>query len=380
MRTARECGVYVEGPVLLLALELSAKTWRLCIGANGRQYQATMTPGDAAGFEASLVHARARLGLPANAPVVSCYEAGRDGFWVHRWLTQRGVGNVVVDSASIEVSRRARQVKTDRVDARKLLALLARWYGGDGWALAVARVPSVAEEDQRRTHRERDYLVGERTRESKRLQGLLADQGVKVKGAVTRRGVDLSRLRTGDGRELPAHLREELARGVERYRGLSASIAELENLQDTLVAKAQGQGPAALVSLLMMLKGVGMQTAWCVVMELFAWRGYRNRKELAASVGLVPTAYDSGQSRREQGVSKSGNRRVRAMLIELAWGWLRYQPDSALSRWWQDRFAGTPRGRKVGIVALARKLLIDLWKLTQSGVLPEGAVVKAVRG
>ena len=130
----------------------------------------------------------------------------------------------------------------------------------------------------------------------------------------------------------------------------------------------------------MMLKGVGMQTAWCVVMELFAWRGYCNRKELAASVGLVPTAYDSGQSRREQGVSKSGNRRVRAMLIELAWGWLRYQPDSALSRWWQDRFAGTPRGRKVGIVALARKLLIDLWKLTQSGVLPEGAVVKAVRG
>jgi transposase len=163
------------------------------------------------------------------------------------------------------------------------------------------------------------------------------------------------------------------------YSALSASIAEIERSQHELIVQSQGQGPAVLVRLLMLLKGVGVQTAWCVVMELFAWRQYRNRKELAASVGLVPMAYDSGQSRREQGLSKSGNRRVRAILIELAWGWLRYQPDSTLSRWWQAKFSGSVRGRKVGIVALARKLLIELWKLSQTGELPEGAVVKAVR-
>jgi transposase len=206
--------VYVGEQVLLLALELSDTTWRVCFGSGTRQYPAAIEPGDGEGFEAALVRARTKLGLPAGAPVVSCYEAGRDAFWVHRWLTQRGVHNVVVDSSSIEVKRRGRQVKTDRLDARKLLGLLQRWYGGEASALAVVRVPSVAEEDARRLHREREFLVRERTREGNRLKGLLATQGVRVKGEKARWGAALDRLRTGDGEPLPPRLREELGRGV----------------------------------------------------------------------------------------------------------------------------------------------------------------------
>lgn len=375
MRTARDCGVYAGEGVLLVALELSSKTWRLAMGGNGRVRQVTVEPGDVVGFEEAISRGKAKLGLAAGAGVVSCYEAGRDGFWVHRWLSQRGVGNVVVDSSSIEVSRRARQAKTDRVDAERLLKLLQRWYGGEAAALRTVRVPSAEEEDGRVLHRERASWVEARKQVGNRLRGVLAAQGVRTEGSVAVWGKRLGELRTGDGRALPPQLRERVERLVEYLLRLNETIRGMEAAQRERMRAAAGQGTMALVELLMSLRGVGQQSAWLLAWELFGWRSYRNRRELAASVGLVGTPYDSGESRREQGVSKSGNRRVRTMLIELAWLWLRHQPESELSRWYMQRFAGTARGRKVGIVALARKLLIALWQMTQTGEVPMGATL-----
>lgn len=380
MRTARDFGVYVGEVVLLLALELSAKTWRLAFVANGRRRQVTVAPGDAAGFERAVAEATAKLGLPVGTAVVSCYEAGRDGFWVHRWLEQRGVRNAVIDSSSIEVNRRLRRAKTDRIDAEKLASLLHRWYFlGETESFRVVRVPSVEEEDQRVLHRERDSWVQMRTRIGNRIDGLLAAHGVRVAGAVAVWRDRLDALRTGDGRPLPPQLMARLERLTAHYVELSATIRALEVEQRAQIEDAAGRGGHALMELLMTLKGVGLQTSWLLVAEFFGWRRFVNRRELAACAGLTPTPYDSGDTRREQGISKSGSRRVRTALIELAWGWLRYQPDSALSRWWRERFSAGTRGRKVGIVALARKLLIALWHMTQTGEVPEGAMLKPVR-
>lgn len=377
MRTARDWGVYFGEVVLLVAIELSAKTWRLCMGGPaGRQRQLTMAPGDVRAWHRVIAEAKAKLGLPEDAPVLCCYEAGRDGFWVHRWLEREGASNVVVDSASIPVERRARRAKTDRLDARALLGLLRRWHAGDASALRPVRVPTVEEEDARMLHRERDTTVRERTRQGARIKGLLAAQGIRVDGLLK---VALDGLRTGDGRELPPGLRARLERGLAAYRELHDRVVVLERTQAELVERTQGEGPMAMVQLLMALRGVGWQTAWVLVHELFAWRGFRNRRELAACVGLDGVPYHSGETARDQGVSKSGNRRVRWMLVELAWGWLRYQPGSALSRWWGERFGDGKRARKVGIVALARKLLIALWRFTQDGTVPTGAVFKPAR-
>lgn len=373
MRTARECGVHAGEEVLLLAMELSSTKWRLAMGAKGRVRQVTLEPGSVAAFEEAISRGKAKLGLAAGAGVVSCYEAGRDGFWVHRWLALRGVRNAVVDSSSIEVSRRARQAKTDRVDAERLLNLLQRWYGGEAGALRTVRVPSVEEEDARVLHRERASWVEAREQVGNRLRGVLAAQGVRTEGSIGVRGKRLDELRTGDGRELPPQLRERVERLVGYWAGLNRTIRDMEAAQRERLRAAGGEGAAALVALLMSLRGVGQQTAWLLVWELFGWRSYGNRRELASSVGLVGTPFDSGESRREQGISKSGNRRVRTALIELAWLWLRRQPDSALSQWFVQRFSGTARGRKVGIVALARKLLIALWQMTRTGEVPSGA-------
>ena len=373
MRTARECGVCAGEEVLLVAMELSSTKWRLAMGARGRVRQVTLEPGAVGAFEEAISRGKAKLGVAGGAVVVSCYEAGRDGFWVHRWLALRGVRNVVVDSSSIEVSRRARQAKTDRMDAERLLNLLQRWYGGEAGALRTVRVPSVEEEDARVLHRERASWVEARKQAGNRLRGVLAAQGVRTEGSIGVWGKRLDELRTGDGRELRPQPRERVERRVGYWVGLNRTIRDMEAAQRERLRRAGGEGAAVLVSLLMSLRGVGQQTAWLLVWELFGWRSYGNRRELAASVGLVGTPFDSGESRREQGISKSGNRRVRTALIELAWLWLRHQPDSALSQWFVQRFSGTARGRKVGIVALARKLPIALWQMTRTGEVPSGA-------
>lgn len=305
----------------------------------------------------------------------SCYEAGRDGFHLHRFLESQGVKNLVVDSSSIEVNRRARRAKTDRVDGMKLLELVLGYWREGEKKLRVVRVPSVQEEDQRRLHRERDRLGKECTGHRNRMLGLLMLHGVRVK-RVGGRG-------WGEWLEalgLPGELKAELKRESERLALAQVQLKALEKTREKRLSAAQPQREQVLeqVRQLMKLCALGVNSAWVLVMEFFGWRRFKNRRELGGLSGLAPTPYSSGSMEREQGISKAGNRRVRAMLIELAWMWLRHQPGSALSQWFAKRFGvGGSRTRRIGIVALARKLLVALWRYLEHGELPAGARLKA---
>jgi transposase len=318
--------------------------------------------------------AKLRFGLPEGTPVISCYEAGRDGFWLHRYLRHQGVENLVVDAASIEVNRRKRRAKSDGLDAAKLVGMLIRWHLGERKLWGAVRVPDVADEDRRQLHRELIELKAQRTEHTNRIKGLLAGFGLaaRIDGEFPRR---LDGLRQWDGTELPDELRGRILREYQRWELVGRQIHELEAERTRQIRDPETvQGER--VRQLLQLKGIGENAAWLLVREFFGWRGIRNRRELASLAGLAPTPYDSGESRREQGISKAGNRRVRWMMIELAWGWLRYQPSSELSRWYQRRFAaGNTRLRKVGIVAVARKLLVALWKYLETGEVPAGAEV-----
>lgn len=296
--------------------------------------------------------------------------------WLHRYLERQGVRNLVVDSASIEVSRRFRRVKTDRMDLGKLLVMLMRYHLGEKKVWSVVRVPSVKAEDERQLHREMMGLKSERTRHINRMKGLLASQGVVMEiGAGFKEAI--GEVRLWDGSQLPGRLRMRLDREYERKGLLEQQIDLLEKEREEVICTSQEEA-VEQVRRLLRLKGIGVNSAWLYVMEFFAWRGFRNRRELGALAGLTPTPYQSGDSSRESGISKAGNRPVRGMAIEIAWSWLRYQPDSALSRWYQRRFAeGSSRVRRIGIVALARKLLIELWKYLETGILPEGAYLKS---
>ena len=296
--------------------------------------------------------------------------------WLHRYLEREGVRNLVVDSASIEVSRRFRRVKTDRMDLGKLLVMLMRYHLGEKKVWSVVRVPSVRAEDERQLHRELMGLKRERTRHINRIKGLLASQGVVMEvGAGFMEAIGEVRLWDGSG--LPGRLRMRLDREYERKGLLEQQIDLLEKEREEVICTSQEEA-VEQVRRLLRLKGIGVNSAWLYVMEFFAWRGFRNRRELGALAGLTPTPYQSGDSSKESGISKAGNRPVRGMAIEIAWAWLRYQPDSALSRWYQRRFAeGSSRVRRIGIVALARKLLIELWKYLETGILPEGAYLKS---
>jgi transposase len=308
---------------------------------------------------------------------VSCYEAGRDGFWIHRALLEAGVENYVLDSASIEVSRRRKKVKTDRVDVVALLRLLMRYVNGEQEALHAIRVPTVEEEDQRRLNRERDRLIKERGAHSARIKSLLKLHGISLGKINDLPGLLPAAKALVVEYALPADLKRELEREYERYELVDQQIKGLEKLQ---IQRAEDLDKPAMqqITQLMGLKGVGWQSSWILNMEFFLWRDFRNAKQLGSCAGLTPTPYDSGDSTREQGISKAGNKRIRRLMVELSWLWLRYQPDSALSQWFERRFGqGGKRMRRIGIVALARKLLIALWRYLEHGVLPEGAVLKA---
>jgi transposase len=325
-------------------------------------------------LEAIEVGAR-ELGL-AGARVVSCYEAGRDGFWLHRFLLSRGIENLVVDSASIEVNRRKRRAKSDRLDGEALLDLLHRHRsGGRKKPWSVVRVPSVEEEDARHLHRELSAAKRDRTRVTNRMKGLLANQGIGFAGE---RGAPRhwEGLRKGDGKALPPGLRARLSRDQAQVEFLTERIRELEAERRRLFREGRGQ-PAEQARRLYTLRAIGANGAWLLGSEFFAWRRFRNGKEVGSLAGLTPTPHQSGETERERGVGKDGNRHVRGVAIELAWAWLRFQPESALSRWYTRRFGqGGPRSRKIGIVALARKLLVALWRYVERGVVPEGAVLK----
>jgi len=362
----------VSAPVLYMALELSNRTWRLAFSDGAKRRQVSVPAADLAKLSQAVAKAKERFGMPAWARVVSCYEAGRDGFWLHRHLLSLGIENEVVDAASIEVSRRLRHVKTDRLDGDRLLAKLIRHHAGERGGWSVVRVPSAEEEDARRLHRELERLKRERLAHRVRMQSLLVTQGLKTR---IKRGLGLrlDGLTLWDGRALPQELKAELERERERLALVERQIERLEAARRERLSAPRTEAEQRIVQL-MRLGAIGPASAWLLVMEFFGWRAFRNRRELAALAGLVGTPYNSGESERDQGISKAGNRRVRAMIVEIAWLWLRFQPKSALSQWYRSRFVGGGlRMRRVGIVALARRLLIALWRYLEQGVIPEGA-------
>jgi transposase len=327
-----------------------------------------------------------------KARVVCCYEAGRDGFSIHRWLTNEvKVENLVVDSASIKIDRRRLQEKNDRLDGRELVTMLARYDSGQEDVWRVVRVPEKEEEDIRRLPRERERLKKEQTAHQARLQSLLRLCGESCE-------VDAKFRKNVDEMELPAHLRREVERESERLTLVRRQLREVEQELRELVravkrpkeaksspagkekvsacAKAESR-TAGTVHRLCSLAGIGATSAWVLASELFGWREFNNRRELASCVGLAPVRRKSDGIELRYGISKAGNKRVRRVLVELAWGWLRHQPTSVLAQWFQRRFGGgSKRLRKIGIVAVARRLLVMLWRFVKHGVVPDGARLK----
>jgi transposase len=362
---------------LYLALELSEAEWKLgfTIGLGQAPRLKNIKARHLESLKREIEQAKIRFGLGKEVAVFSCYEAGRDGFWLHRYLETSGVNNLVVDSASIEVNRRYRRVKTDRLDVGKLLNMLVRYHQGEAKVWGVVHVPSVAEEDQRQLHRELLALKREQTYHINRMKGVLASQGVALE-VKTDFLEQLNGVRLWDGCTVPSGLQALLVREYERLQFVRGQIHQIEEVRKGILSTSQ-EPAVEQIRRLLRLKGIGMNSAWIYVMEFFAWRAFRNRRELGSLSGLTPTPYESGESSRERGISKAGNRPVRAMAIEIAWSWLRNQPDSQLSHWYRQRFAkGSSRIRRIGIVALARKLLIALWRYLKEGLLPEGAQLK----
>lgn len=367
----------VEDPVLYLAFELGNVEWKLgfSVGFGQRPRVRTIPARDLEGLQREIELAKKRFGLPETARVVSCYEAGRDGFWLHRYLVEAGVKNLVVDSSSIQVDRRFRRAKTDGMDVAKLLDQLMRYEGGEKKVWHVVRVPGVEAEDRRQFHRELEELKAERTQHINRMKGLLVGDGVRLEI-----GTDflerLSAIRLWDGRPILEGLRARLEREYMRLQFIQGQIRELE-AQRVEAIRRSADPEVEMVRQLLRLKGIGLNSAWVNTMEFFAWRDFHNGKEVGGLAGLTPTPYQSGESSRERGMSKAGNRHVRALAIEIAWGWLRYQPESELSQWYQRRFGdGSSRVRRIGIVALARKLLVAQWRYLETGLIPQGAVLK----
>jgi transposase len=365
--------------ILYMAFELGQRQWKLgfTIGGGQRARRRTISARDMDAVLHEIARARQRFGLAVDAPVLSCYEAGRDGFWLHRYLQREGITNYVVDSASIEVNRRQRRAKSDGLDVEGLLRLLLRYAGGEHKAWSVVRVPSEELEDLRQLHRELATLKRERTRARNRLRGLLATQGVGIRRWATVRA-ELRQLRRWDGSELGPMLRARLEREVDRLDGLAAQIVLLETARRRHLHTPAPAGTAlATVQRLAQVRGLGEHSAWVLALEAFAWREFRNRREVGGALGLAPTPYQSGTTAHEQGISKAGNVWVRGLAIELAWLWLRWQPESEISQWYHRRFGtGSGRQRRLGIVAVARKLMIALWRYSATGVVPTGAQLK----
>ena len=374
-RTALQGKHTGEAGELYMAFELGEKNWKLSLSDGARSpSHYTVGAGDTAVLLECIAKAKARCGLAPEARVHSCYEAGRDGFWLHRWLIARGIDNIVVDSSSIEVNRRARRAKTDRLDGDKLLAMLLRYAGGERRVWSVVRVPTLEQEDERRVHRELGRLGEERTAHINRIRALLVLHNLRVKYVGGRLW---QRFWISHAQELAPRVRAEIEREIERLSLVQKQMRTIEGEQrQALDANAEAQ-----VAGLARLRGIGVGSGWVLAKELFGWRGFRNRREVAGCLGLVPSPYASGESETEQGISKAGNRRVRSLMVELAWCWLRYQPQSELSQWFNRRFAaGGKRLRRIGIVALARRLAIALWRYLQDGLIPQGAQLKAVGG
>ncbi len=362
--------------ILYLAIELSNSKWKLFFSNGEKIRSKAIAARDLDSLNKEIEGAKQRLKLSENASVISCYEAGRDGFWIHRHLTAIGVDNLVVDAGSIEVDRRMRRAKTDRIDGKALLRKLISYLGGDHQVWSVVRIPSREEEDARRVHRELERLKKERGGHRNRIRSLLVLHGVSE---VRWRGFVhwLEQVRCFDGQRLPAEISSEIKREYGRLQVVEQQIRGIEKRQRDEVAAMETDQMRKVVTL-KMLDGIGERSSWVFVMEFFGWRQFSNRGEVGAAGGLTPTPHISGAMNRELGISKGGNRRIRSLAVEIAWCWMRYQPHSKLTRWYQRRYAdGGKRLRRIGIVAVARRLLIDLWRLLEHGTIPEGAKYNA---
>lgn len=381
---------------LYMAFELSHKEWKLGFGIGGNCRIRTIKARDLAALRREVSEAKRRFGLADDSAVVSCYEAGRDGFWLHRSLKKDAVENSVVDSSSIEVNRRKRRVKTDRVDVRKLYRMLVRHHRGEKEVWRILRVPSVEDEDERRIHREIKRIQNECIGHSNRIQSLLILHGIDL-GVSKHFAKDLERATPLDGSALGAALKSELLREHERWSLATKHLGELRKeemerikavAKETQAALREDRSSAGLrkaprelskpgqVVALMMLCGIGERSAWPLIHEFF-WRQFRNRREVGSAAGLCGMPYDSGGKEVEQGISKAGSGRIRCLMVELSWCWMRYQPKSEITLWFNKRFGiGGKRMRRVGIVAVARRLLVSLWRYLEFGEIPAGAIFK----
>ncbi len=367
-----------------VALELSQRTWLIAFLLPGTVKVQIMTVagGDAEALLSALgrIESLAGTRLPAECTMVSmrvCYEAGYDGFWLARYLIDRGIDTTILDPSSFLVSRRGRRVKTDRIDVEAMVFTLKAYLLGDRSVCRPVRLPSVAEEDAKRLSRERTQLKKERTRHVNRIRALLVLHGIRsVPGLWGGRWKEaLSNIRTGDGRELGRFIFLELCRQFER---LDLVHSQLKSLEKERIQACETEGAindSGKIRVRKQLDGIGEVGATQLVAEVYH-RTFKNRKHLASYLGLSPSPYSSGEVHRDQGISKAGNKQARVMLVELAWCWLKYQPQSELTRWYRARFSGHgSRSGKVGIVALARKLAIAFWRFIEDGVVPEGATL-----
>jgi transposase len=374
--------MHVETARCFFAIELSKQSWVIgfITPLSAKISRRILSGGDWKGLLELIEEVRARVSRETGraVDVISCYEAGYDGFWLHRLLEAHDIRNYVIDPASLQVDRRMRRAKTDRIDTERLLRSLMAYLRCEPKVWSVVRVPSIAEEDARRLHRERDRLVSERVQHVNRIKGLCALHGIYDYQPLRPQAMArLEQLRTAEGISLPPRLKSEIKRELQRLELVVEMITTLEAERDAIVEDdASTHVNAKKIQTLHQLKAIGPEFATVLVGEIFH-RDFNNRRQLASYVGYAPNPFQSGNVAHDQGISKAGNRKGRTTGIELAWLWLRYQPDSDLSVWFRAR-VGTLKGRvrRIAIVALARKLLVALWRYLETGLVPQGAVLK----
>lgn len=368
-----------------IAIELSVSSWLVAARLPGAEKSRLhrIEGGDTTALLALIVELRSRASAKLDravdvraVDVACCFEAGRDGFWLHRLLTAHGIAAYVLEPTSILVNRRARRAKTDRLDAEGMLRVLAAWLGGDRQVCSMVRVPTPEEEDAKRPHREREHLVQERLRIENRIEALLFTQGIRGRPSLRSWERDMAKLRTGDGRALPSLMQAELNRLRRRLMLVTELIREMEAERAEALAATTDDAVTQKITALQRIRGIGANFSAVLVHEVL-YRSFANRRQLASYVGIAPMPYQSGGMDRDRSISRAGNPRARTTLIQLAWLWLRYQPGSALATWFRER-VGTLQGRtrRIAIVAMARKLLIALWRYVETGVMPDGVEIR----
>jgi transposase len=366
---------------IFCSMELSQKTWLITTLLPGNGEKMSKYPVQAGNLMGLFglflkLQEKSREKTGQVWPIVTIQEAGLDGFWIHRALEKEGIESYVVDASSIATPRRHRRVKTDRIDGEALLRVIMAYMRGEPRVCSMVHAPSPEEEDQRRIGRERKQLVAERVEHVNRIKGLLFSQGVNNYEPLHKdRRRCLEELRTGDGRPLPKHMKAQIDRELDRLELLLKQIKEVEHERDVLLSAQAAEDATSPAAMLLSIKGIGIKFANVLVSECFV-RRFDNRRQVASYAGLAPTPWQSGKINKEQGVSKAGNHRLRTTLIQMSWLWLRHQPDSVLTQWYKARVAHNGgRGKKSAITAVARKLLVSLWKYVASGVVIEGAVM-----